>query len=56
MFLYPEESHKILGAFFEVNRHLPKGLLESVYENALVIELHYYKIDQTIDEIIRVQK
>jgi GxxExxY protein len=48
MFLYPEESHKILGAFFEVNRHLPKGLLESVYENALVIELRSAGLD--VDE------
>lgn len=39
MLLYPEESHKILGAYFEVNRNLPKGLLESVYEKALVYEL-----------------
>ena len=48
MLLYPEESHKILGAFFEVNRHLPKGLLESVYENALVIELRAAGLD--VDE------
>ena len=39
MFLYKEESYKILGAFFEVNSHLPKGLLEAVYEKALVYEL-----------------
>lgn len=39
MFLYKEESYKILGAFFEVNRHLQKGLLEAVYEKALVYEL-----------------
>lgn len=48
MLLYPEESHKVLGAFFEVNRHLPKGLLESVYENALVIELRAAGLD--VDE------
>ena len=39
MFLYREESDKILGAFFEVNSHLQKGLLEAVYEEALVYEL-----------------
>lgn len=39
MFLYKEESDKILGAFFEVNRLLPTGMLEAVYEKALVYEL-----------------
>jgi GxxExxY protein len=39
MFLYKEESDKILAAFFEVNRHLQTGLAESVYEKALVYEL-----------------
>lgn len=39
MFLYREESDKVLKAFFEVNKHLPKGMLEAVYERALVYEL-----------------
>ena len=39
MFLYKEESDKVLGAFFEVNRHLPTEMLEAVYEKALVYEL-----------------
>ena len=39
MFLYREESDKILGAFFEINKHLPRGLLEAVYEKAMVYEL-----------------
>lgn len=39
MFLYKEESDKVLRAFFEVNRNLPKGMLEAVYEKALVYEL-----------------
>ena len=35
-----EASHKIIGAAIEVHRHLGPGLLESIYEQALVHELH----------------
>lgn len=48
MLLYQEESDKVLSAFFEVNKYLPKGLLESVYEKALVYELRQLgiKVDE----------
>ena len=39
MLIYQELSNKILGAYFNVFKHLTTGLLESVYENALCIEL-----------------
>ena len=32
-------SHAIIGAAIEVHRHLGAGLLESIYEEALVVEL-----------------
>lgn len=45
MLVYQEESDKILAAFFEVNKHLPTGLLESVYEKALVYELRRFGLN-----------
>lgn len=39
MLIYQELSNKILEAYFNVLKHLTTGLLESVYENALCIEL-----------------
>jgi len=34
-----EASHKIIGAAIEVHRHLGPGLLESIYERAVVHEM-----------------
>jgi GxxExxY protein len=42
--LYEELSSKILKAYFTVLRNLGTGLLESVYENALCIELDELRI------------
>ena len=39
MLLYEDLSNKVLQAYFNVFKHLTTGLLESVYENALCIEL-----------------
>ena len=33
--LYPKESYKIVGAVYEVHKHLGPGLLEKVYQEAL---------------------
>ena len=38
MLIYEDLSNKVLEAYFNVFRHLTRGLLESVYENALCIE------------------
>ena len=39
MLIYPEDSNKVLAAYFEVCNNLQTGLAESVYEKALVYEL-----------------
>ncbi len=39
MLLYEEITEKIIRAFYEVHNELGSGLLEKVYERALVIEL-----------------
>ena len=33
--LFPNESYKIVGAVYEVHKHLGPGLLEKVYQEAL---------------------
>ena len=35
---------RIIGAAIEVHRHLGPGFLESIYENALMVELRHRKI------------
>lgn len=42
--VYPNESHKIVGAIFEVHKRLGIGLLERVYQEALEKELKVQKI------------
>ena len=37
-------AHKIIGAAIEVHRHLGPGFLESVYEEALCLELSTQKV------------
>ena len=37
-FLYPEETHVIIGCSFEVLNEIGHGLHEKIYENALAVE------------------
>jgi GxxExxY protein len=37
--IYSEESYKIMGACFEVYKHMGRGFLEAVYQECLEIEL-----------------
>ena len=41
---YEEITHKIIGAAYNVYNQLGFGFLESVYHNAMLIELAKYKI------------
>jgi GxxExxY protein len=38
-------TEKIIGAAIEVHRHLGPGLLESIYEEALCVELGLWGIE-----------
>jgi len=50
--IYSEESYVIQGAIYEVYKHFGCGLLESVYHEALTIELSLRNIPfQTQKEI-----
>ena len=42
--LFKEESYKIIGACFEVHKILGHGFKESVYKDALEIELNRLEI------------
>lgn len=42
--IYKEESYEIIGACMEVHKILGPGYLESVYQEALSIEMHHQAI------------
>jgi GxxExxY protein len=52
---FADLTEKIIGAAIEVHRRLGPGFLESVYENALVVELRKrgLKVEQQKEVIIR---
>jgi GxxExxY protein len=41
---YEELTHKIIGAAYQVHNQLGSGFLESVYHNAMIIELAKYDL------------
>jgi GxxExxY protein len=43
-YIYSEETSRIIGACFEVHNTLGNGFLESVYQEALMIELYKQNI------------
>jgi GxxExxY protein len=55
MLLYQNDSNKVLAAYFEVCRNLQPGLLESVYEKALVYELHQQGLKAIEQQPLQVQ-
>ena len=52
---HAELTGKIIGAAIEVHRRLGPGFLESIYENALVIELRKcgLKVEQQVEVVVK---
>ena len=52
---YKELTEKIIGAAIEVHRQLGPGFIESIYENALVVELRHrgLKVSQQLEVIVK---
>jgi len=50
-----ELTEKIIGAAIEVHRQLGPGFIESIYENALVVELRHggLKVSQQLEVIVK---
>ncbi|MBL7095371.1 GxxExxY protein [candidate division KSB1 bacterium] len=55
MLKHKEITEKIIGAFYNVYNELGKGFLESVYENALKIELELANLKVSSQENINVK-
>jgi GxxExxY protein len=54
-FLHKETTEKIIGAAFEVHRHLGYGFLERVYQRAMQVELLRHGLSAEIEKRIQVQ-
>ena len=54
MFLYKEESYKIIGAAFAVHRELGCGFLERVYQDALEYEFKERDIPYEREKLIQI--
>ena len=52
--VFKEESYKIIGACMEVHKVLGSGFLESVYEEALVIEFQNQNIPFEREKVITI--
>jgi GxxExxY protein len=53
--LYKDEAYKIIGAAIEVHKELGHDFLESVYHEALEIELEEQEIEFKSEELIKVK-
>ena len=51
---YEEITHKIIGAAYEVFNQLGFGFLESVYHNAMIIELAKYDLNVESEKPVQV--
>lgn len=53
-FLYKEETYEIIGACFEVHKHLGCGFLEAVYQEALALEFEQRRIPYEKEKILEI--
>ena len=52
--LYKDLTQEIIGAAMEVHRHLGAGFLESVYEEAMVVEFELRNITHARQKVLDV--
>jgi GxxExxY protein len=53
--LLADETFRIRGAIFEVNRHLGYGFLEAVYQECLALEFDRQAIPYSAQPILRIE-
>ena len=53
-FLHKEITQAIIGAAFEVQKHLGYGFLEKVYQRAMQVELHQRGLQAALEHPIKV--
>ena len=54
-FLHKEITHDIIGAAFEVHKHLGYGFLEKVYQRAMQVELRQRGLQAALEHPIQVR-
>ena len=54
MLIHEEKTYQIIGACFEVHKHLGNGFLEAVYAEALALELQTREIPFERDKILEI--
>jgi GxxExxY protein len=54
-FLHKDITHEIIGAAFEVHRHLGYGFLERVYQRAMQVELLQRGLTAVLEHPIQVR-
>jgi len=55
MLIHEEKTYQIIGACFEVHKHLGNGFLEAVYAEALSKELHTRKIPFEKEKVLEIR-